>query len=225
MWGTFNGPQEELQPLFNPWLSKSPQPNSFAVLNYTQTDITRELGASMNPFPVPNRQHIVSVMAINITDTMLDVILESQPNTTTPIDYYMDIIYLNNANKDKNTAWPFPDISFDIAPGFGWFPSDADYTAIDIAERWLQRLLNAAAPIQSIVGSYLNYIDPYLKDWQSMYYRHHWDRLREIKTKWDPTGYFRFPQGIPPITQSSSATKSNAKLLCFIVAFIITLYF
>ncbi len=72
-----------------------------------------------------------------------------------------------------------------------------DYIAIGVAESWLQRLFNAAVPTQSIVGSYLNYIDPYLQNWQTMYYRHHWNRLREIKTRWDPTGYFRFPQGIP----------------------------
>ncbi|CAF3158228.1 unnamed protein product, partial [Rotaria sp. Silwood2] len=199
MWGTFNGPQVELQSLFNPWLSKSPQPNSFKIFNYTQTDITRELGALINPFPVRERQHIVSAMSIDITSSMLDVILESQPNSTIPVIYVIDIIYLNNANKDKNTAWSFPDISFDIAPGFAWFTPDGDYIARTLAENWLQRLLNAGATTKSIVGSYLNYIDPYMTDWQSMYYRNNWNRLRQIKTTWDPTWYFRFPQGIPPI--------------------------
>ena len=164
MWGTFNDPQVELHPLFNSWLLKSPQPNTFVILNYTQTDIIRELGASINPFPVRGQQHIVSAMAINITSAMLDIILEPQPNSTEPIAQFIDIIYLNNANKDKNTAWPFSDISFDIAPGFSWQNPDTDYSGIDAAESWLQRLLNAAAPTQSIVGSYLNYIDPYLQD-------------------------------------------------------------
>jgi hypothetical protein len=219
IWGTFNGPQEELQPLFNPWLGKSPQSDSFSVLNYTQNDINTQVGISI-PFPMKDRQHVVSAIAINITSAMLDIILESQPNSSATITQVIHIIYLSNANKDNNTAWPFPDISFVIGPVFGWLIPDADYTAIAVAERWLQRLLNAAAPTQSIVGSYLNYIDPYMKDWQSMYYRHQWDQLREVKTKWDPTGYFRFPQGIPPITQSSSATKLNNKLLIFFVIFI-----
>ena len=102
---------------------------------------------------------------------------------------------------------------------------DTDYNAIDAAESWLQRLLNAATPTESIVGSYLNYIDPYLQDWQSMYYRNHWDRLREMKTKWDPTWYFRFPQGIPPNTDKSSAVVWNSHLSVFVVAFIHVLKF
>ncbi|CAF1604696.1 unnamed protein product [Rotaria magnacalcarata] len=224
MWGTFNGPQVELQPLFNSWLIKNPKPDTFSIFNYTQMDIARELGILINPFPVRERQHIVSAMAINITSTMLDVILESQPNSTVPIAQFMDIIYLNNANKDKNTAWPFPDISFDIAPGFVWTTLDGDYAAINAAESWWQRLLNAAAPTQSIVGAYLNYIDPYMPNWQSMYYRNNWNRLREIKTIWDPTWYFRFPQGIPPITRQSLATKFTSKWSILAITFTITVF-
>ena len=201
MWGTFNGPQVELPSLFKPWLSKTPHPISFTIFNYTQFDIIRELGEAFYPFPVKNRQHIVSALATNITDAMLDVILESPLNDSRTVTQVMDIIYLNNANKDNNTAWAFADISFDIAPGFGWVTSDDDINAIQIAESWLQRLLNAATATHSIVGAYLNYIDPYTKNWRSMYYRHHWHRLTKIKAKWDPTWYFRFPQAIPPITE------------------------
>ncbi|CAF1007281.1 unnamed protein product, partial [Didymodactylos carnosus] len=207
MSGTFNGPQAELQPVFKPWLTKNPQPNSFAVFNYTQADIIRETGGSSIPFPVKERQHVVSAMAINITSAMQDIILEAQPNSTAQITQVMSIIYLNNANKDQNTSWPFPDISFVIAPIFAWLIPDDDATAIDIAESWLQRLVNAAAPTQSVVGAYLNYIDPYLQNWQAMYYRDRWDRLQKIKTTWDPTWYFRFAQGISPHTQQSSSAE------------------
>jgi hypothetical protein len=79
---------------------------------------------------------------------------------------------------------------------------DTDPIARDMAEKFLQKLLDAAAPTQSIAGSYLNYIDPYLPNWEAMYYRNNWNRLREIKAKWDPTWYFRFPQGIPPMTKN-----------------------
>ena len=58
-----------------------------------------------------------------------------------------------------------------------------------------------------------------------MYYRHHWDRLREIKTRWDPTWYFRFPQGIPPSTEGSTANQLNRPLLIVVVVLIIALSF
>jgi hypothetical protein len=82
MWCSFNGPQVEIDRWFGPWLSKSPKPNFFRMSNYTQNDIIRELGV---PFPVANREHILSAMAINVTDAMLDVILEHKPNVTAGI--------------------------------------------------------------------------------------------------------------------------------------------
>jgi hypothetical protein len=96
-------------------------------------------------------------MAVNITEAMIEVLIATQPNM----------------NKDKNTAWAFPNISFDIAPGFNWYTSQDDAMAINIAENWLKRLMNAASASKSIVGGYLNYIDPYLGNWQ---------RLREINS-------------------------------------------
>jgi len=102
---------------------------------------------------------------------------------------------------------------------------DTDQSAIDIAKSWLQRLLNAAAPTKSIVGAYLNYIDPYLQDWQLMYYRDHWDRLREIKSKWDPTWCFRFPQGIPPNPPCPNAAASRIKSLYFVVSLTLVVSF
>lgn len=45
-------------------------------------------------------------------------------------------------------------------------------------------------------GSYLNYVDPLLMDWQNKYYRQHYNRLLQVKQHWDPTGYFDFQQGI-----------------------------
>jgi len=198
MYCSFNGPQVEIDSLFSPWLSKNPKPDVFNVFNYTQSDISRVLGI---PFPVKNREHVLSAMAVNITEAMVDAILENLPDSTAGVGTWTEIIYLNNANKDKNTAYAFPDVSFDIAPGVSWENPDTDPYAIEMSEKFLQKLIDAAAPTQSIVGAYVNYIDPYLPNWEIMYYRNYWDRLREIKTKWDPNWYFRFPQGIPPYNQ------------------------
>jgi hypothetical protein len=45
-------------------------------------------------------------------------------------------------------------------------------------------------------GAYLNYIDPLLKNWQTKYYRHLYERLLSVKAHWDPKGKFAFQQGI-----------------------------
>ena len=45
-------------------------------------------------------------------------------------------------------------------------------------------------------ASYLNYIDPTVEDWQYAYYGKNYPRLQKIKTLWDPTNFFHFPQAI-----------------------------
>jgi len=44
--------------------------------------------------------------------------------------------------------------------------------------------------------SYQNFPDPTLKDWRRAYYGANYDRLVRVKRKYDPTGFFRYPQAI-----------------------------
>jgi hypothetical protein len=55
-------------------------------------------------------------------------------------------------------------------------------------------------------GSYVNYIDPLLLDWQNSYYRQQYDRLLKVKKHWDPKGQFDFQQGIG---STYMATRTN----------------
>ncbi len=44
--------------------------------------------------------------------------------------------------------------------------------------------------------TYVNFVDPYLKDWRSSYYAENYARLVKVKKKYDPSGGFRFAQSI-----------------------------
>jgi hypothetical protein len=54
-------------------------------------------------------------------------------------------------------------------------------------------------------GAYLNYIDPLLTDWKRKYYGNSLNRLKQLKQKWDPKGFFGFQQGIASNFQPSGA--------------------
>lgn len=59
---------------------------------------------------------------------------------------------------------------------------------------WAQNLGAALAPYN--IGAYVNYIDPWLGNWQEQYYGNNYPQLLNIKQKWDPNDFFSFNQSI-----------------------------
>jgi FAD/FMN-containing dehydrogenase len=60
---------------------------------------------------------------------------------------------------------------------------------------WLDHLQQLFSPVTQ--GSYQNYIDPTLADWQQAYYGANLPRLQRVKQTYDPDDLFHFAQSIP----------------------------
>ncbi len=69
---------------------------------------------------------------------------------------------------------------------------DTQEMAVNVA--WAQKLGSDLAPYN--IGAYVNYIDPWLDNWQQAYYGQNYERLVQIKSHWDPNNFFHFNQSI-----------------------------
>jgi FAD/FMN-containing dehydrogenase len=73
------------------------------------------------------------------------------------------------------------------------FPGSASGVARQ--QEWLRSFYADLHPHAS-GQAYQNYVDPDLTDWRQEYYGANYPRLQAVKAKYDPSGLFRFPQGI-----------------------------
>jgi FAD/FMN-containing dehydrogenase len=62
---------------------------------------------------------------------------------------------------------------------------------------WLTRSWSIVHPWGS-GGVYPNFPDPDLRDWARAYHGSNYERLRGVKARYDPTGFFRFAQSLHP---------------------------
>jgi FAD/FMN-containing dehydrogenase len=67
----------------------------------------------------------------------------------------------------------------------------------DAARQWLARS-HASVHRWGSGGVYPNFPDPDLTDWPRAYHGANYARLRRVKARYDPDGFFRFHQAIPP---------------------------
>lgn len=93
------------------------------------------------------------------------------------------------------TAFAHRNALFSAQYSASWNASDS--ASVVAANRsWLNDTWKSMRPFAS-GGSYQNYVDPDLPDWQHAYYGANLARLRRIKTMYDPTNFFHFAQSIP----------------------------
>lgn len=75
-------------------------------------------------------------------------------------------------------------------------PSDQQSAAGAASESWLDDLYAAVLPGFD-GGCYPGYWDRKIVDWPTLYYGAGFDRLVDVKNRYDPDDFFRFPRSIP----------------------------
>jgi FAD/FMN-containing dehydrogenase len=75
-----------------------------------------------------------------------------------------------------------------------WTPEDPPRVAA-AAQHWVREFYAAMRPFTSSFA-YQDYIDPELRDWRHAYYGANYQRLTQVKRRYDPDGVFHFAQSI-----------------------------
>jgi FAD/FMN-containing dehydrogenase len=97
------------------------------------------------------------------------------------------------------SAYPHRNVLFYAEPGAGWGtrgkPDGAAITPK--AQAWIAEFSQALRPY--VNGAYVNVPNIAMTDWETAYWGSNVDRLRKIKSSYDPHNVFRYEQSIPPL--------------------------
>ena len=132
-----------------------------------------------------------------LTDAIIDVIAEhctqiTSPMSTVPIFSFGGVVARVPADA---TAFPNRDAAHDINIVASWLPG-----GVDEADRhidWVRRFFGALEPHSR--GMYVNFVSDDAGDRiRAAYSEQQWRRLTALKSKYDPSNFFRMNANIPP---------------------------
>ncbi|MEV5009214.1 FAD-binding oxidoreductase [Streptomyces sp. NPDC055692] len=93
------------------------------------------------------------------------------------------------------TAFVHRNDLFVFAAETSWADSDLPGVA-EANLHWIKQFYDDIFPDKSPEQAYQNFPDPTLKNWRQAYYGTNYPRLVHVKRKYDPTGFFHYPQAI-----------------------------
>ncbi|KAL1706983.1 hypothetical protein EV121DRAFT_288963 [Schizophyllum commune] len=195
-----------------PYLDLFPKPDS---KNITQGDWITVFAAwasgSLNTSTMPpqhNTFYVKSIMTPDeegISDTAINALTEYLATTgfDTDLSWFIEVETYGGSNSAIN-AVPVNDTAFahrnklfnlqlyaysqnELPPypndGFAFVDGMADSILQNEAKDWPW-------------GSYVNYPDDRLENWQKLYYGQHYERLTQLKSLYDPGNVFQFPHAV-----------------------------
>jgi len=160
-------------------------------------------------FPHGRRYYTKAGYFKSLSDESIGIMMEamaSNPSVTNEIE----LAYLGGAAaRVAPDATAFGDRSSPFVLNLlgNWSDPAADAANISWIRNLFARLRPAMTP-----GVYVNFMSGDEADRVPEAYRERWERLRAIKTKYDPGNFFRLNQNIPPIAAAASGISAPISL-------------
>ncbi|MEU1593445.1 FAD-binding oxidoreductase [Streptomyces sp. NPDC005708] len=138
--------------------------------------------------------------------TAIDVIASFMQNAPTDDSNFFTQAFGGAVRRSPRggTAFPHRNALFYSEPGAGWGKrSDQPGVSDPLtpqAQAWVAEFSQALRPY--VNGAYVNVPNIAQQDWETAYWGSNFDRLREIKAKYDPYNVFQYEQSIPPASRS-----------------------
>lgn len=155
-------------------------------------------------FPHDRRYYTKSGYFKSLGDDSIDTLIEALASNPSPQNE-IELAYLGGAAArvaPGDTAFGDRSSPFVLNLLGNW--SDPADDAANIS--WIRDLFGRLRPAM-VPGVYVNFMSGDEGDRVPEAYRERWDRLRAIKTTYDPTNLFRRNQNIPPLTAASTPAR------------------
>lgn len=196
--GQHLGPAAELRELLSPALEIArPERVEIADRGYWAAKDYLHHETSGDPFAVRTRC-TPKPLSENGTEAIVSA-LQRWPGSSNPDGAGVALFTWGGAINRipvADTAFPHRDTLFLISMDTSWRSTDPAQRVWCNLE-WLDGLYEEMGD-HATDASYVNFTDPALTDWETAYYGPNHPRLAQIKHRYDPDGFFDFPQAIRP---------------------------
>lgn len=191
----YTGESGEGQEILRALLRTIPKPSSLRVKIGSQKDYVAQSEALLGTYPVPLRSYVKSSLYERLTDDFIDRLVYKWHSWSLIRGIPTFVITslggrIAEIDQDESAVM-FRQALFCVEYAVSWGLKRQD-------NGWIDRITRAKASLDNLapyIGGYVNYVDDQETEWQKTYFNGKFERLQEIKTKWDPEGIFEYEHG------------------------------
>ena len=192
MQGVFLGTSEALRALLQP-LINSAAPDSIYIEEIPWLEAAAKIAATQPGNPEPFKS-VGPFLYQLLPDEAIDIIERfiSEPPTSSVSVFFHGLGGAVAEVPNKDTAYYYRKALSNISYFSTWNNPEEAESGIN----WVGDFRRAMLPYTK--GVYVNTPDLSICNWPKAYYGSNFQRLTQVKAKYDPDNIFRYPQSIPP---------------------------